>query len=51
MRCYGLRAMSLERRVIGGFRLAIDRAFSVAGAGIVVTGYSAVGLRWRSVTR
>ncbi|WP_285415580.1 selenocysteine-specific translation elongation factor [Pseudomonas sp. efr-133-TYG-5] len=31
------------RRVDGGFRLAIDRAFSVAGAGIVVTGTALSG--------
>ncbi|MFJ2709444.1 selenocysteine-specific translation elongation factor [Pseudomonas sp. NPDC087346] len=32
-----------DRGVIGGFRLAIDRAFSVAGAGIVVTGTALSG--------
>jgi selenocysteine-specific elongation factor len=32
-----------ERGVIGGFRLAIDRAFSVAGAGVVVTGTALSG--------
>lgn len=32
-----------ERAVSGGFRLAIDRAFSVAGAGIVVTGTALAG--------
>ena len=31
------------RPVAGGFRLAIDRAFSVAGAGIVVTGTALAG--------
>ncbi|HKS13393.1 MAG TPA: selenocysteine-specific translation elongation factor [Pseudomonas sp.] len=31
------------RRVEGGFRLAIDRAFAVAGAGIVVTGTALAG--------
>ncbi|WP_426234323.1 selenocysteine-specific translation elongation factor [Pseudomonas sp. TWP3-2] len=31
------------RSVTGGFRLAIDRAFSVAGAGIVVTGTALSG--------
>jgi len=33
----------LQRNVSGGFRLAIDRAFSVAGAGIVVTGTALSG--------
>ena len=33
----------LERATLGGFRLAIDRAFSVAGAGIVVTGTALSG--------
>ncbi len=33
----------LQRSVSGGFRLAIDRAFSVAGAGIVVTGTALSG--------
>jgi len=33
----------LQRRTSGGFRLAIDRAFSVAGAGIVVTGTALSG--------
>ena len=33
----------LERSRAGGFRLAIDRAFSVAGAGIVVTGTALSG--------
>ncbi|RON69328.1 selenocysteine-specific translation elongation factor [Pseudomonas fluorescens] len=33
----------LERSREGGFRLAIDRAFSVAGAGIVVTGTALSG--------
>ncbi|MEO6679248.1 MAG: GTP-binding protein, partial [Pseudomonas sp.] len=28
----------IQRSISGGFRLSIDRAFSVAGAGIVVTG-------------
>ncbi|NUU38031.1 selenocysteine-specific translation elongation factor [Pseudomonas sp. C2B4] len=32
-----------ERRLDGGFRLWIDRAFSVAGAGIVVTGTALSG--------
>lgn len=32
-----------NRSVCGGFRLAIDRAFSVAGAGIVVTGTALAG--------
>ncbi len=32
-----------QRSSAGGFRLAIDRAFSVAGAGIVVTGTSLAG--------
>ncbi|MBV4474791.1 selenocysteine-specific translation elongation factor [Pseudomonas botevensis] len=32
-----------ERSQAGGFRLAIDRAFSVAGAGIVVTGTALSG--------
>jgi selenocysteine-specific elongation factor len=32
-----------QRRIDGGFRLAIDRAFSVAGAGIVVTGTALSG--------
>ncbi|VVO71856.1 Selenocysteine-specific elongation factor [Pseudomonas fluorescens] len=34
----------LERSREGGFRLAIDRAFSVAGAGIVVTGTALSGV-------
>lgn len=34
----------LERNRDGGFRLAIDRAFSVAGAGIVVTGTALSGV-------
>ncbi|MDN3221400.1 selenocysteine-specific translation elongation factor [Pseudomonas nunensis] len=33
----------LQRSISGGFRLAIDRAFSVAGAGIVVTGTALSG--------
>ncbi|POA50146.1 selenocysteine-specific translation elongation factor [Pseudomonas sp. MPR-ANC1] len=33
-----------ERSRAGGFRLAIDRAFSVAGAGIVVTGTALSGV-------
>jgi selenocysteine-specific elongation factor len=33
----------LQRSTGGGFRLAIDRAFSVAGAGIVVTGTALSG--------
>ncbi|KAF2395161.1 selenocysteine-specific translation elongation factor [Pseudomonas frederiksbergensis] len=33
----------LQRSKSGGFRLAIDRAFSVAGAGIVVTGTALSG--------
>ncbi|MHC8386564.1 selenocysteine-specific translation elongation factor [Pseudomonas sp. MDT2-39-1] len=33
----------LSRSTSGGFRLAIDRAFSVAGAGIVVTGTALSG--------
>ncbi|MGW8466637.1 selenocysteine-specific translation elongation factor [Pseudomonas sp. CLCA07] len=33
----------LQRSTSGGFRLAIDRAFSVAGAGIVVTGMALSG--------
>ncbi|MEB0045117.1 MULTISPECIES: selenocysteine-specific translation elongation factor [unclassified Pseudomonas] len=33
----------LQRSTHGGFRLAIDRAFSVAGAGIVVTGTALSG--------
>ncbi|MHC8286544.1 selenocysteine-specific translation elongation factor [Pseudomonas sp. XS1P51] len=33
----------LQRSTTGGFRLAIDRAFSVAGAGIVVTGTALSG--------
>ncbi|MET0776132.1 MAG: selenocysteine-specific translation elongation factor [Pseudomonas mandelii] len=33
----------LQRSTLGGFRLAIDRAFSVAGAGIVVTGTALSG--------
>ena len=33
----------LQRHTLGGFRLAIDRAFSVAGAGIVVTGTALSG--------
>ena len=33
----------LQRNIHGGFRLAIDRAFSVAGAGIVVTGTALSG--------
>ncbi|MBK5549134.1 selenocysteine-specific translation elongation factor [Pseudomonas sp. TH03] len=33
----------LQRSASGGFRLAIDRAFSVAGAGIVVTGTALSG--------
>lgn len=33
----------LQRGTAGGFRLAIDRAFSVAGAGIVVTGTALSG--------
>ena len=33
----------LQRNTNGGFRLAIDRAFSVAGAGIVVTGTALSG--------
>jgi len=33
----------LQRSSSGGFRLAIDRAFSVAGAGIVVTGTALSG--------
>lgn len=33
----------LQRGPAGGFRLAIDRAFSVAGAGIVVTGTALSG--------
>ncbi|SEE62086.1 selenocysteine-specific translation elongation factor [Pseudomonas migulae] len=33
----------LQRSAHGGFRLAIDRAFSVAGAGIVVTGTALSG--------
>ncbi|MBV6823096.1 selenocysteine-specific translation elongation factor [Pseudomonas sp. PD9R] len=33
----------LQRSLSGGFRLAIDRAFSVAGAGIVVTGTAVSG--------
>ncbi|WP_408595855.1 selenocysteine-specific translation elongation factor [Pseudomonas sp. PLMAX] len=32
-----------QRSLAGGFRLAIDRAFSVAGAGIVVTGTALSG--------
>jgi selenocysteine-specific elongation factor len=32
-----------QRSLTGGFRLAIDRAFSVAGAGIVVTGTALSG--------
>ncbi|MHC6223749.1 selenocysteine-specific translation elongation factor [Pseudomonas sp. X10] len=32
-----------QRSVRGGFRLAIDRAFAVAGAGIVVTGTALAG--------
>ena len=32
-----------ERATIGGFRLAVDRAFSVSGAGIVVTGTAFAG--------
>ncbi|MCP8465327.1 selenocysteine-specific translation elongation factor [Pseudomonas sp. ZM23] len=32
-----------ERAASGGFRLAVDRAFSVSGAGIVVTGTAFVG--------
>jgi selenocysteine-specific elongation factor len=32
-----------QRSIEGGFRLAIDRAFSVAGAGIVVTGTALSG--------
>ncbi|MCU1748008.1 selenocysteine-specific translation elongation factor [Pseudomonas sp. 6D_7.1_Bac1] len=32
-----------QRSACGGFRLAIDRAFSVAGAGIVVTGTALAG--------
>ncbi|VVO00124.1 selenocysteine-specific translation elongation factor [Pseudomonas fluorescens] len=32
-----------QRSVGGGFRLAIDRAFSIAGAGIVVTGTALAG--------
>ncbi|WP_212627634.1 selenocysteine-specific translation elongation factor [Pseudomonas sp. PP3] len=32
-----------QRRLEGGFRLSIDRAFSVAGAGIVVTGTAVSG--------
>lgn len=34
----------VERNASGGFRLSIDRAFSVAGAGIVVTGTALSGL-------
>ena len=34
----------LERNRDGGFRLAIDRAFSVSGAGIVVTGTALSGV-------
>ncbi|RON42069.1 selenocysteine-specific translation elongation factor [Pseudomonas brassicacearum] len=34
----------LQRNTTGGFRLAIDRAFSVAGVGIVVTGTALSGL-------
>lgn len=34
---------ALQRSISGGFRLAIDRAFSVAGAGIVVTGTALSG--------
>ncbi|WP_309678171.1 selenocysteine-specific translation elongation factor [Pseudomonas sp.] len=34
----------LQRSTIGGFRLAIDRAFSVAGVGIVVTGTALSGV-------
>jgi selenocysteine-specific elongation factor len=33
----------LQRSTLGGFRLPIDRAFSVAGAGIVVTGTALSG--------
>lgn len=33
----------VQRSACGGFRLAIDRAFSVAGAGIVVTGTALSG--------
>ena len=33
----------LQRGISGGFRLSIDRAFSVAGAGIVVTGTALSG--------
>jgi selenocysteine-specific elongation factor len=33
----------IQRSLDGGFRLAIDRAFSVAGAGIVVTGTALSG--------
>jgi len=33
----------LQRSTEGGFRLAIDRAFSIAGAGIVVTGTALSG--------
>ncbi|QJI39996.1 selenocysteine-specific translation elongation factor [Pseudomonas sp. ADAK2] len=33
----------VQRSTLGGFRLAIDRAFSVAGAGIVVTGTALSG--------
>lgn len=32
-----------ERATMGGFRLAVDRAFSVSGAGIVVTGTAFAG--------
>lgn len=32
-----------QRAIVGGFRLAIDRAFSIAGAGIVVTGTALAG--------
>ncbi|WP_367257187.1 selenocysteine-specific translation elongation factor [Pseudomonas sp. stari2] len=41
-----LRAQSevLKRSREGGFRLAIDRAFSVSGAGIVVTGTALSGM-------
>ncbi|MFP3457804.1 hypothetical protein R0J89_16310, partial [Psychrobacter sp. SIMBA_152] len=32
-----------QRSVRGGFRLAIDRAFAVSGAGVVVTGTALAG--------
>ena len=32
-----------QRSIQGGFRLAVDRAFSIAGAGIVVTGTALAG--------